>query len=340
MAASVTASFGTMMASIKARKFYPVYFLQGEETYFIDTVVDYLEDNVLTEGEKGFNQTVFYGKETDLMTILMAARRFPMMSDYQVIIVKEAQNLKSLEPLENYLTDPVKSTILVFAYKGKKVDKRTKVAKQLSAFGFFDAVKLYENQVAPWAAEYLKGKGYTINERALALVVQSLGSDLEKIANELNKMLINLEGGSSKHISEKEVEENIGISKDYNVFELQDAIGKRNFGKAAEIMEYFGASKNSNNSIIAIIPQLFSFFCKLYKYYYLKDKSKESVSRALGINPFFYNDYNNYFKNFSSDKVERIFATLSEFDLRSKGVNDIGTSDGELMKEMLIKIFR
>lgn len=340
MAASVTASFDSMLASLKARKFYPVYFLQGEETYFIDCLVDYIEDHVLSEGERGFNQTVYYGKETDLVTILMAARRFPMMSDYQVIIVKEAQNLKNLDLLENYLADPVKSTLLVFAYKGKRVDKRTKIAKQLTSMGFFDAIKLYENQVAPWASGFLKEKGYTITERALALVVQSLGNDLEKIANELGKLLINLEGGQNKHITEKEIEENIGISKDYNVFELQDAIGKRNFGKAAEIMSYFGASKNSSSSIIAIIPQLFSFFSKLYKYHFLKDKSKENVSRALGINPFFFNDYNNYFKNYSSDKIERIFVALSEFDLRSKGVNDTGTPDGELMKEILIKIFR
>lgn len=339
MATAASASFDKIMASLKARKFSPVYFLQGEESYFIDEVVDYIEDNVLNEGERGFNQTVFYGKETDMMTVMMAARRFPMMSDYQVIIVKEAQNLKDFDKLESYLANPVSSTILAFAYKGKKLDKRTKTAKLLANFEFLDSAKLYENQVPAWVTDYLRSKGYTMNERAQALVAQSLGNDLGKIANELDKMLLNLAGGSVKHITEKEVEENIGISKDYNVFELQDAIGKRNFTKAIEIVDYFSASKNQNANLVVVLPQLYSFFSKLYKIHFLSDKSKEKVSSALGINPFFFNDYINYFKNYSSIKIERIFATLSEFDLKSKGVNNSGTPDGELMKEMLVKIF-
>jgi DNA polymerase III subunit delta len=339
MAASAQASFDKIMASLKARKFSPVYFLQGEESYFIDEVADYIEDNVLNEGERGFNQTVFYGKETDMVTVTMAARRFPMMSDYQVIIVKEAQNLKDFDKLEPYLANPVASTILVFTYKGKKLDKRTKTAKLLANFEFLDAGKLYENQVPAWAADYLKKRGYTIHERALALVAQSLGNDLGKIANELGKMLVNLEGGPVKHITEKEIEENIGISKDYNVFELQDAIGKRHFTKAIEIVEYFSSSKNQNANIVVVLPQLYSFFSKLYKIHYLRDKSKEAVSSALGINPFFFNDYINYFKNYSSVKIENIFTTLSEFDLKSKGVNSTATPDGELMKEMLVRIF-
>lgn len=340
MAASVTASFDKILSSLKARQYSPLYFLQGEESYFIDEIVNYIDDNVLNEGEKGFNQTVFYGKETDMVTILMAARRFPMMSDYQVIIVKEAQNLKDFDKLETYLANPVSSTILVFAYKGKKLDKRTKTAKALEKFVLFDSAKMYDNQVPAWAEDFLKKKGYTINQKALALVVESLGNDLGKIANELGKMLLNLEGTAIRTITPKEIEDNIGISKDYNIFELQEAIGKRNFTRAIEIVDYFSQSKNQNGNLVVVLPQLYSFFSKLYKIHYLRDKSKENVSRQLGINPFFFNDYNNYFKNYSSTKIENIFTTLSEFDLKSKGVNNAGTPDGELMKEMLVRIFR
>lgn len=340
MAASVTASFDKILNALNARQYSPLYFLQGEESYFIDEIVNYIDDNVLNEGEKGFNQTVFYGKETDMVTILMAARRFPMMSDYQVIIVKEAQNLKDFDKLEAYLANPVSSTILVFAYKGKKLDKRTKTAKALEKFVLFDSAKMYDNQVPAWAEDFLKKKGYTINQKALALVVESLGNDLGKIANELGKMLLNLEGTDIRTITPKEIEDNIGISKDYNIFELQEAIGKRNFTRAIEIVDYFSQSKNQNGNLVVVLPQLYNFFSKLYKIHYLRDKSKENVSRQLGINPFFFNDYNNYFKNYSSTKIENIFTTLSEFDLKSKGVNNAGTPDGELMKEMLVRIFR
>lgn len=339
MAASVTASFDKIISAIKARQFSPVYFLQGEETFFIDEILNAIENGVLNEAEKGFNQTIFYGKETDMMTVVMAARRFPMMSDYQVIVVKEAQNMRDMDKLQAYLENPVASTILAFSYKGKKLDKRTKVGKMLEKFILFTSAKMYDNQVPGWTEGYLRNKGYTINQKALLLVVESLGNNLGKIANELDKMLLNLEGGDVKNITGKEIEENIGISKDYNVFELQDAIGKRNFAKAVEIVDYFSNSKNANGNLVVVLPQLYGFFSKLYKIHFLRDRSKENVSRQLGINPFFFNDYNNYFKNFSSVKVESIFAVLSEFDLKSKGVNNNGTPDGQLMKEMLAKIF-
>lgn len=339
MAASVTASYDKILKAIKARQFSPVYFLQGEESFFIDEILNAIEDGILNEAEKGFNQTIFYGKETDMMTVVMAARRFPMMSDYQVIIVKEAQNMRDMDKLLPYLENPVASTILAFSYKGKKLDKRTKVGKMLEKATLFTATKLYDNQIPAWTEDYLRNKGYTINQKALALVSESLGNDLSKISNELDKMLLNLEGGSITNITGKEIEENIGISKDYNIFELQDAIGRRNFVKAITIVDYFSQSKNSNGNLVVVLPQLYSFFSKLYKIHYLRDRSKENVSRQLGINPFFFNDYNNYFKNFSSIKVEDIFTILSEFDLKSKGVNNTGTPDGQLMKEMLVRIF-
>ncbi len=339
MAASVTASFDKIIKGIQARQFSPVYFLQGEESFFIDKIVDAIENTVLNEAEKGFNQTVFYGKETDIMTVVMAARRFPMMSDYQVIVVKEAQNMRDMDKLLPYLENPVASTILAFSYKGKKLDKRTKAGKMLEKFSLFTANKLYDNQIPAWTESYLREKGYTINQKALALVAESLGNDLSKIANELDKMLLNLEGGDITNITGKEIEDNIGISKDYNIFELQDAIGKRNFVKAVTIVDYFSQSKNANGNLVVVLPQLYSFFSKLYKIHYLRDRSKENVSRQLGINPFFFNDYINYFKNFSSDKVEGVFSILSEFDLKSKGLNNSGTPDGQLMKEMLVKIF-
>ncbi len=339
MAASVTASFEKIIKAIQARQFSPVYFLQGEESFFIDEILNTLENTVLTQAEKGFNQTVFYGKETNMMTIVTAARRFPMMSDYQVIMVKEAQNISDMDKLQAYLENPVASTILAFSYKGKKLDKRTKVGKMLEKFTLFTSAKLYDNKIPSWTENYLRNKGYTINQKALALVSESLGNDLSKIANELNKMLLNLEGGSTTNITGKEIEENIGISKDYNIFELQDAIGRRNFVKAITIADYFAQSKNANGNLVVVLPQLYSFFSKLYKIHYLRDRGKENVSRQLGINPFFFNDYINYFKNFSSIKVEHIFTVLSEFDLKSKGVNDTGTPNGQLMKEMLVKIF-
>lgn len=339
MATSVTAEYNKTIKAIEARQFSPVYFIQGEESYFIDGILDCIETKVLNEGERGFNQTVYYGKDVDTLTVAMAARRFPMMSDYQVIIVKEAQNLKDLDKLQAYLENPVPSTILAFGYMGKKVDKRTKIAKLLASYTLFDADKLYENQVPGWVSAYLKEKGYAISDKALALVTESLGNELGKIANELDKMLLNLEGKGIKNITEKEIEENIGISKDYNVFELQDAIGRRHFTKAIEIITYFSSSKGQNSSIIVLLPQLYSFFSKLYKIHHLKDRSKEAVSSALGINPFFYNDYATYYKNYPSTTIEKIFGALHEFDLKSKGINDSGTPDGELMKELIARIF-
>ena len=323
---------------IKAKKIKPIYFLMGEEPYFIDKLSDFIEDSVLTEDEKSFNQTVFYGHDVSIEDIVSTAKRYPMMAERQVVVVKEAQHLlKNIDKLENYAENPMPSTILVFCYKYKTLDKRKKVSKLIEKNGVvFESKKLYENKVAEWIVKVLRTKDFTIEPKAAAMLVEFLGTDLSKINNELDKLKIVLPAGSC--ISPKDIEVNIGFSKDFNIFELRKAIGDRNQLKAFKIAQNF-AENPKEYPMVVTTSLLFSFFVQLLQYHGLKDKNPKNVASVLKVNPFFLKDYDVALRNYPMRKVSAIIGTLRQIDVKSKGVGANSLSSGDLLKEMLVSIF-
>lgn len=330
----------TLLNDIKLRKFKPVYLLHGEEVYYIDLICDSIENTVLNDAQKGFDQTILYGKDTDFSTIVSAAKRYPMMSDYQVIIVKEAQGLKwkgDDEFLSKYVENPTPTTILVFAYKYAKFDKRTKLFKAIDKKGVtFESDKLYDNKVAAWIVEELQRTGHKIHPQAASLMADYLGTDLSKIANEAQKLVLNVP--KEREISTQDIERNIGISKDFNVFELNTALGKRDALKAIQIVDYFSSNPKSN-PLVMVISSLAGYFTKLLRYHYLSDKSSASVAKELSVHPFFTKEYELASRNFNRRKLFDVLNILCEYDLKSKGVNaGPNTSDGDLMREMIFKI--
>jgi DNA polymerase-3 subunit delta len=327
-----------MVNDIKGGNIKPIYFLMGEEPYYIDKLSEYIEKNILTEDEKGFNQTVLYGRDVAIEDVVSTAKRYPMMADRQVVIVKEAQDLsRTIDKIESYAENPMPSTVLVFCYKYKTLDKRKKVTKLLAKNGVvYESKKLYENQVGDWIKRVLAGKKYTIEPKASAMLVEFLGTDLSKINNELEKLQIILPAGST--ISAKDIEENIGFSKDYNVFELRKAIGERNQLKAYKIADNF-AQNPKDNPIVMTTGLVFGFFIQLLKYHGLKDKNPKNVASVLGVNPFFLKDYDVAIKNYPMKKVSQIVASLRDTDVKSKGVGANSLSQADLLREMLYKIF-
>lgn len=323
---------------IKAGNIKPIYFLMGEEPYYIDKLTEYIEQNVLQEHERDFNQTILYGRDVTVEDVVGNAKRYPMMADKQVVVVREAQELsRTIDKLESYLENPQETTVLVFAYKYKTLDKRKKVTKLLGKHGVvFESKKLYENQVGTWISRVLQGKGYSIEPKANAMLVEFLGNDLSRISNELNKLQIILPKGHV--ISPKDIEENIGFSKDFNVFELQNALGSRNQLKAYQIAQYF-ADNPKDNPMVVTTSLVFSFFIKLLKYHGMKDKNPSKVAPILGVSPFFMKDYDVALKNYPMKKVSTIVAALRDIDVKSKGVGANSLSSHDLLKEMLVKIF-
>ena len=324
--------------NIKAGNIKPIYFLMGEEPYYIDTLSDYIEKNVLTEDEKGFNQTVLYGRDVSVEDIISTAKRYPMMSERQVVIVKEAQDLsRTIDKLESYVENPLLSTVLVFCYKYKTLDKRKKMTKLLDKVGVvYESKKLYENQVGDWIKRILSGKGYSIEPKANAMLVEFLGTDLGKINNELEKLQIILPKGTT--FTPKDIEENIGFSKDFNVFELRKAIGERNQLKAYKIAQYF-SDNAKDHPIVMTTGLIFSFFVQILQYHGLKDKNPKNVAVVLKVNPFFLKDYDVALKNYPMKKVSQIVADLRDIDLKSKGVGANALPQSDLLREMLYKIF-
>ncbi len=323
---------------IKGGNIKPMYFLMGEEPYYIDKLSDYIEGNVLSEEEKGFNQTVLYGRDITIEDIVSTAKRYPMMAERQVVIVKEAQDLsRTIDKLESYAENPMPTTVLVICYKYKTLDKRKKATKLLAKNGVvYESKKLYENQVGDWIKRVLSGKKYNIEPKATAMLVEFLGTDLSKINNELEKLQIVLPKGST--ITPAVIEENIGFSKDYNVFELRKAIGERNQLKAYKIAENF-ANNPKENPMVVTTGLVFGFFVQLLKYHGLKDKNPKNVAAVLGVNPFFLKEYDLAIKNYPMRKVSGIVAALREIDVKSKGVGANALSNSDLLKEMLYKIF-
>ena len=322
---------------IKSKNTKPIYFLMGEEAYYIDKISDYIENNILAEEEKGFNQMVLYGRDVTVEDIVANAKRFPMMSEKQVIIVKEAQDLsRSIEKLASYAENPQPSTVLVICYKYKTIDKRKKLAKTIAEVGcLFESKKLYENQVSDWISSTLKQKGYQIEPKAAHMLVEFLGTNLSKIDNELDKLTLLLDKGSV--ISAINIEENIGISKDYNNFELRKAIGDKELVKANQIVKYFSQNPKSN-PLVMTISLLNSFFTQLLLYHGLKDKGKINVGKMLRINPYFVSEYQRAARNYPMRKVSQVIAGLREADLKSKGVGASNLAHEDILKELLFKI--
>ena len=331
-------TFEQITTELKKQQYRPIYFLTGEEPYFIDVISDYIAEHVLQEQDKAFNQVVLYGKDTSVITVLDAVQRFPMMSQRQVVIVKEAQNLKDIDKLQFYMEKPLQSTIFVVCYKDK-FDKRLKLYKildKLKNVAILDSKKLYDNQLPAWITAYLSERGYQIVPAATELLKEYLGIDLNKVANELNKLMITLPVNEKK-ITPEHIEKNIGISKDYNVFELQKALGAKDVLKANRIINYF-AGNPKDNSIVMVVYSLYTYFVKILKYHYITDKSQMSIASALGVPPNFVKDYESAAKKYSAPRITQIISILREYDLKSKGVGSSSASEGDLMREMVFKI--
>lgn len=325
-----------IIKDLRNKVYHPVYFLMGDEPFFIDVISRYIEDHVLTEDEKNFNQSILYGRDTDVPTIVATAKRFPMMSEYQVVIVKEAQNIRDIENLESYIKNPLKSTLLVICYRNKTVDRRKTFGKQLEKTGVvLDAKKMYDDKLPAWISDYVKRKGYAIAPPAAQMLADYLGNDLAKIVNEISKIFISLPKGGE--ISLKLIEQNIGISKDFNVFELQKALGSKDSFKAYQIARYFGENPNANPMVVTL-SVIANFFTKLLMYHALDNKNSTHVASELGVNAFFVADYQKAAAKYPPMKIHQIFALLSEYDLKSKGVDNVNTSHGELLRELVFKI--
>jgi DNA polymerase-3 subunit delta len=326
-----------LVADIKNGRLKPIYFLMGDEPYYIDKISEFIEKTVLQEHEREFNQMVLYGKDVTVDDIIAQAKRFPMMAEYQVVIVKEAQELsRSIEKLASYAEQPQHSTILVLNYKYKKLDKRKSLYKAISKNGVvFESKVLYENKVPEWIRRVLAGQNYTITPKASEMLVEYLGTDLSRISNELDKLQIVLPKGTQ--IKPEHIEENIGISKDYNNFELRKAVGERNSFKAHQIARYF-AENPKDNPIVVTISLLHGYFSQLLHLHGLHDKSPRAVSSALRINPYFVNEYISAARNYPMKKVSAIISLLHEYDVKSKGVGTKNLSQDQILKELLVRI--
>lgn len=330
-------TFPQIIKDLKAKKYSPIYFLHGEESFFIDKISKYIEENVLAEAEKSFNQIVMYGKDTEHKTLIDTCSRYPMMASHQVVILKEAQEMRNLKELQPYIEKPVPTTILVICHKHKKFDGRTKFGKTVKANTLvFESKRLYDNKIPDWITTYLKSKKYNIIPTAAALVGEYLGTDLSKVSNELDKLVINLPSNTT--IDEKHIQEQIGISKEYNVFELQKTLGEKNILKANRIINYF-ISNPKKNPMVVVVSTLFNFFSKVYMSHFLKNSSESELMKTLKVShAFFLKDYKLAARNFPLAHSQQVISILSEYDLKSKGVERNSASDGDLLKEMVYRI--
>ncbi len=331
-----------VIEQLKQRQFAPVYFLQGEEAYYIDTIAAYIEAHALQEHEKGFNQVVLYGKDVDVSQVLLQAKRFPMMSDRSVVIVKEAQSILDIEKeegmkqLEAYLQNPLPSTILVFCYKHKSLDGRKSLAKAVQKHAvLLTTKKLYENQVPAWINTYLRSKGMKATQQAVQLLAEYIGSDLSRLANEIDKLLINLKPGAT--VDEGLVQENVGISKEYNIFELQAAIIARDALKANRIIHYFEANPK-NNPLIPNLTMLFTFFTKILVLHAQADKSEGGLKKSLGNQAWKVKDYMQAMRVYPLPRCVDIIHFIRLADLQVKGITGGDVSEADILRELVFKI--
>lgn len=326
-----------LITDIKNGNIKPLYLLMGEEPYYIDKISEFIGDTILSEEERGFNQMVLYGRDITVEDVINNAKRFPMMAERQVVIVKEAQDLsRTFDKFEDYAKNPQPSTVLVLCYKYKSVDKRKTVYKAIKKAGVvFESKKLYDNQVPDWIKRVLSPRGYTITPKAAQLLVEFLGTDLGKLNNELQKLQIILP--KNTQVTPEHIEEHIGISKDYNNFELRKAIGTKDNVKAFKIVQYF-AENPKDNPMVVTVTLLFNFFSQLLQLHGMTDKNPRNVASALRVHPFFVNEYLDAARNYPMRKVSQVIALLREFDLKSKGVNSNAVPQGDLLKELLYRI--
>ncbi|MGN6402604.1 MAG: DNA polymerase III subunit delta [Flavisolibacter sp.] len=321
---------------LKKQQFKPVYWLEGEEEYFIDQVINYAENKILTEGEAGFNLTVFYGRDAAWTDVVNSCRRYPMFAEKQVVILKEARSMKDIEKLESYIEKPLSSTLFFVAYKNKKLDGRTKLAKFIKEKAvLLSTKKLYDNALPGWTSKLIQSKGYAISNKALALLIDHIGNDLSRLNNEVDKLTLNL--AARKNITEDDIEIFVGISKEFNVFELQHAIASKDLYKAVRIIQYFAANPKAA-PLQLIFPSLYNFFSKVMMVYAAPGRDEKSVAAAIGVHAFFVKDYMQAAAKFNYSEVEKVLLLLYEYNLRNVGVNDAGTEDADLLKEMVVKM--
>ncbi len=314
----------------------PIYWLEGEEEYFIDQVIKYAEHQILPESEASFNLSIYYGKDAVWSDIVNACMRYPMFAERQVVILKEGQQMKDIAKLEGYIERPLKSTIFVVAYKDKKVDGRSRLAKILKeSGGLVTTKKMYDNQLPEWTTELVRSKGYGIQPKALQLLVDHIGNDLSRIDNEVNKLLLNI--GNRKTISEDDVERFVGISKEYNSFELQTALARKDLPRAMKIVNYFEANPKAG-PIMLVLPTLYNLFSKTFMIFGQDSSDEKAVAATIGVSPFFVKDYLLTARNYGMEGVENALLLLHHYNLRGLGVNDGGSTDASLMKELMAKM--
>ncbi len=332
----MAADYQKIISEISRKKYLPVYLLCGEEPYYIDVISDHIEANVVDESMKEFNLSVFYGRDTDATKVLETVKRYPMMSDYQVVIIKEAQDMKTVDELALYLEKPLESTLLVICYKYKKYDKRKSLAKLADKKGvYFESSRIYSDKVPAWIDDYVTSRGYKITPKASILLADFLGTDLSKVVNEISKLFILLKPGST--INEDVIEKNVGISKDYNFYEFQDALATKNIEKANNIVNFFN-SNPKENPLAKIVPMTYFFFSKVLLCSTFTDKSPSGISSGLGLTPFLARDYIKAVNNYSYSKLTSVISILREYDLKSKGVDSGSTDSTDLMREMIFRI--
>ena len=323
---------------LKNRIYKPVYYLMGEESYYIDRISEYIAQTVLNENEKEFNQTILYGADTDIATIINAAKRYPMMSKYQVVIVKEAQGVKNIDELSYYLQKPLESTILVLCHKHGVLDRRKKLAAEIEKVGvLFESKKIKDTQLAGFITSYLKRKSIEIEPKASEMMAEFVGTDLSRMAGELEKLIITLPKGQ-KRITPEQIEQNIGISKDYNNYELRNALIIKDVFKANQIIKYFEEHPKTN-PLQMTLSVLFNFFSNLMLAYYAPEKSEQGIAAQLGLkSPWQSKDYLAAMRKYSGVKVMQIIGEIRYCDAKSKGVGNSSLGDGELLRELVYKI--
>jgi len=325
-----------VLSELKKRQFKPVYWLEGEEEFFIDQVIYFAEHQLLTEAEAGFNLSVFYGRDAAWTDVLNTCRKYPMFSDLQVVILKEAQDMKGIEKLESYLEKPLSSTVFFVAYKNKKLDGRTRMAKLVKEKAvLIQSKKLYDNELPEWTSSLVKSKGFNIQNKALFLLIDHIGNDLSRLNNEIDKLSLNI--GERKTITDDDIETFVGVSKEFNVFELQQAIASKDLYKAIRIIQYFEANPKAA-PIQLVFPSLYNFFSKLHMLYSVPSRDEKTVAAAIGVNFYFVKDYLQAAMRFNSSEVEKLILLLHQYNLKGIGVNNAGTSDAMLLKEMVVKM--
>ncbi len=325
-----------ILSEWKKKQFKPVYWLEGEEDYFIDEVMDYAENHILSESDASFNKTVFYGKDASWTEVINSCKRYPMFSERQVVLLKEAQVMNDIDKMESYINNPSPTTVFVVSYKGKTLDKRSKIAKIIKEKGeILLSQKLYDNKLPGWALSFIESKGFSISSNALTILIDHIGNDLSRIANEVEKLSLNMSG--SKNITEDTIEQFVGISKEYNLNELQKAICSKNISKAITIVQYFESNPKAV-PIQLLLPSLYNFFSKVMITFQMNDRSLNGVRSMFFNNPIASQDAINAAKNYGFTGIENILLLLHEYNLKSIGIHSGNESRGSLIKELVIKI--